>query len=273
MPELPEVETTRRGISDKLIGATLHSLEIRNANLRWPINENIKQIQSRNLLAIERRGKYLIFDFKEIFLIVHLGMSGSLRLVSIDSPENSVKKHDHVLFSFSNDWVLHYHDPRRFGSMHVTSQWHDHFLLMNLGPEPIQRDFNLEYLQRTLKERKTDIYSVLMNSKIVAGIGNIYANEILFESKIHPLLKGGSLNSKQISDLIVSTKSILKKAIAKGGTTLRDFVNTQGNPGYFSQNLFVYGRENEQCQICSSLIVKVRHKQRSIYFCPQCQEP
>ena len=268
MPELPEVETTRRGILPHLTRKTLTSVEIRQSKLRYPIDIiNIMQLIDETLVAINRRAKYILLHFAHQSLIIHLGMSGSLRLVS---PECDWRKHDHWQLTFGHQ-ALRYHDPRRFGFLLITETPHTHPLIAKLGVEPLSSDFNPHYLFDLCQRRSSAIKTVLMNQQFVVGIGNIYACEALFQAKIHPQQSAKSLTLAQIEVLYHAITDQLSQSIRQGGSTLKDFVNPDGNPGYFAQKLAVYGREGQACPRCQTKIETVKITGRNSFFCPNCQ--
>lgn len=281
MPELPEVETTKRGIEPYLQGRTITSLVIRQPKLRWPIPaELVHLVQGQKIDALERRGKYIGLHLKAGTIIVHLGMSGSLYLVDAETPPLF---HDHVDFHLDNGKWLRYTDPRRFGtilwhqaqlntSRTFASDWLNHSLLAHLGPEPLTTDFNADYLAQQAKNKKQAVKTFIMDSKQVVGVGNIYANEALFLSGIHPHKAAGTINAKQFTLLVSCIKQVLANAIEQGGTTLRDFVGGDGKPGYFKQSLNVYGRAGEPCITCESTLEESRLGQRSTVFCHNCQK-
>ena len=269
MPELPEVETTKRGIQPHVVKQTIQDVVIRQASLRWPITRNLKQkLKQQKILALERRAKYLLFSTNAGHLIIHLGMSGSLRMVK---HHTSVRKHDHVDIVFAKR-ILRFHDPRRFGAMLWTSKCPlQHKLLAKLGPEPLSDAFNGEYLHTLAKSKKVNIKSFIMNSHIVVGVGNIYASEALFLSGIHPQRAAGRISRARYDTLAEKIKYVLTKAIELGGTSLRDFVREDGSPGYFANQLNVYQQTGNPCPVCKTPI-KVRSiGQRSSFFCVQCQ--
>ncbi len=270
MPELPEVETTRLGITPHVEGRRVAKTLIRQASLRWPIpNDLPEQLARRQLLGISRRGKYLIFRFTHGHMLIHLGMSGSLRIVDADDVP---KKHDHVDIIFSGNRCLRYHDPRRFGAILWTSAEVDtHKLLVNLGPEPLSDDFHSEYLFKRSRKRTKDIKTFIMDSHIVVGVGNIYANEALFAAGIRPIKAAGKVTRNQYGMLVEEIKRVLKRSIVQGGTTLRDFVGGDGKPGYFVQQLNVYGREGLPCKVCAKPLKAIRQAQRISVYCNQCQ--
>ena len=270
MPELPEVETSRRGIEPHLLNQTITGVLIRNPQLRWPIPDNLSnQLQGKNIQAINRRGKYILIKINEGSLILHLGMSGSLR---ISDPETTFKKHDHFVLTFNNNKQLRLHDPRRFGAvLWQTGDPLKHPLLAKLGPEPLGEEFNTGYLYKTCRNRKASIKQHIMNSHIVVGVGNIYASEALFLAGIHPKRAASRISNQRIEKLVVAIKQILNAAIKQGGTTLRDFVREDGQPGYFKQQLNVYGKIGEPCPECGNLIKQITQGQRSTYYCSHCQ--
>lgn len=268
MPELPEVETTRRGIAPHLDQQILTDVTVRHAKLRYPIPiEDITSLIGQPLKSIERRAKYLLLTFSKLTLIIHLGMSGSLRIAS---PDTSWRKHDHWQLDFGQV-SLRYHDPRRFGFLIATACAHQHSLITKLGPEPLGDTFSTDYLQKQLRKRKSPIKTSLMNNEVVVGIGNIYACESLFLAGVHPLTPSLELTFNQILGLHTHIQATLSRAIAQGGSTLRDFLNPDGQPGYFAQTLNVYGRAELPCPQCDTPIENLRIGGRSSYYCPQCQ--
>ena len=273
MPELPEVETTCRGVAPHLVGSSIQRAIVRQRRLRWPIPAGFeKKITGRCVTAIERRAKYLLLTLDDgATLIVHLGMSGSLRL---DDPTTPHRKHDHIELHLSSGLCLRYCDPRRFGAwLHTTDDPQQHALLVDLGPEPLSKQFSAKYLQERLKNRKQPIKTLIMDSHLVVGVGNIYANEALFLAGIHPQRQGQSLTTEECQRLVQHIKQILRRAIQRGGTTLRDFIGGDGKPGYFAQELLVYGRADEPCLHCQTPLMEIRLGQRSTVFCSHCQSP
>lgn len=273
MPELPEVETTRRGISPKVDKQTIVNVVIRNGRLRWPVDQSLPQkLAGLPVLEIGRRGKYLLLKTKAGTLLIHLGMSGNLRILPIGSP---VQKHDHFDIEFANGYLLRLNDPRRFGSV----LWHpitdgpveQHRLLAKLAPEPLTDAFNGDYLFEKTRNRKVAIKSLVMNSAVAVGAGNIYANESLFMSKIHPQTQASLLSKKQCHLLVDNIKNVLEAAIKQGGTTLKDFMSPDGKPGYFVQQLAVYDQGGNPCNTCKNPIERTMLNQRATYFCPTCQ--
>jgi formamidopyrimidine-DNA glycosylase len=268
MPELPEVETVRRGISPYIKERKIQSVILRRPNLRWPIPSAITELSPGQIITdVQRRSKYLRLLLENGEIIIHLGMSGKLTWVTHDTP---LKKHDHA------DWVfehgrLRYNDPRRFGAI----LWQDASTpcpqLQQLGPEPLSRQFHHRYLHAALQRSQTAIKIRIMDAKVVVGVGNIYASEALFHAGIHPCTSSQHLSEPEAAALTTAIKKTLKRAIASGGTTLKDFANGDGKPGYFQQKLWVYGRDGQACRRCHSLIDKITQGGRASYFCPQCQ--
>lgn len=270
MPELPEVETTLRGITNHISGNRIQNIIIRRDKLRWPIPQHITTtLQNITVHTVSRRAKYLLLQTTKGTIIIHLGMSGCLKILHNNQP---IQKHDHVDIVFQNNITLRYNDPRRFGCILWTDQPPEkHKLLINLGPEPLEDSFNHEYLFCISKKRTCPIKHLIMNSKVVVGAGNIYANEALFISKILPTTPANKVTSQQCKLLVNAIKNILKKSIAAGGTTLKDFHNADGKPGYFKQQLNIYGKENMPCPKCNTNIKRTVMQQRATYHCPLCQ--
>lgn len=270
MPELPEVETARRGISAHVIDKLIRAVAIRQRQLRWPVPAALEgELIGSRVKTVGRRAKYLLFYLEHGCVILHLGMSGSLRIVPASAPAD---KHDHVDIVFDDDTCLRLRDPRRFGSIHWTRQGPlEHHLLRCLGPEPLERDFCASYLYDRSRRRTQSVKSFIMDSHTVVGVGNIYASEALFRSGIHPLRKAGNVSPERYRALVASIRDVLYAALAKGGTTLRDFVGSDGAPGYFSLDLAVYDRAGEPCRRCPGSIRQIRQGQRSTYYCPRCQ--
>lgn len=271
MPELPEVETTRRGIAPHICAQRVKDMVVRQARLRWPIPTARlkKELVGQVIDAVERRGKYLLLQTKKGTLIIHLGMSGSLRVLDkVTAPD----KHDHVDIRLGNGRCLRFHDPRRFGAMlWSTRPWQQHALPKDLGPEPLSEEFDAAYLYNQSRKRKASIKQFIMDSKVVTGVGNIYASESLFLAGINPKLAAGRISLARMEGLVAAIKQVLSAAIAQGGTTLRDFVNGEGKPGYFQQQLNVYGRAGEACRQCGGEIRQIQQGQRATYYCPHCQ--
>lgn len=273
MPELPEVETTRRGIEPWASGATLEAVRVHNTSLRWPVDIPEDIIGAR-INGVLRRGKYLLFRFDQGTLIVHLGMSGSLRVLSQAHP---LLKHDHVEFvlaSSKRPSLIRFNDPRRFGC--VLYQPGDrpdlHPLLSHLGVEPLSNEFSGDLLFELSRKRKVAVKNFIMDAKIVVGVGNIYASEALFMAGIRPTVPAGKVTRSAYADLAASVRQVLSDAVRQGGTTLRDFVGSDGKPGYFKQSLRVYGREGEACRVCESALKGVSVGNRSSVYCPKCQK-
>lgn len=270
MPELPEVETICRGIAPLVIGQTIKQVIIRQRQLRWLVPENVEQtLTGLSIEAVSRRAKYLLFATIKGSLLIHLGMSGSLRVLSSGQESG---KHDHIDIIFTDNSLLRFNDPRRFGAFLWTdAPVSEHPLLKNLGPEPLLDDFNGELLYSLSRNRKTPVKSFIMNSHIVVGVGNIYANEALFMAGILPETLAGKISLENYQKLAESIRVVLKHAITQGGTTLRDFVNESGKPGYFQQQLKVYGRAGLPCFGCQQPLKEIRLANRSTVFCIQCQ--
>lgn len=269
MPELPEVETTRLGIMDAVVNHKVKRLSVHESRLRWPVPAELATLQGQRVNNITRRGKYLLFHTKAGTALVHLGMSGSLRLAKPDSPR---RKHDHIELLLDSGYVLRFHDPRRFGCfLWFTDAPDQHPLLADLGPEPLEAGFDGGYLFLRSRGRSAPIKSFLMDSHVVVGVGNIYANEALFKACIHPLRAAGRISAERFELLANEVRHILARAIQSGGTTLRDFVNSDGEPGYFQQELDAYGRGGEACNRCGHAMKEIKLNGRSTVYCPQCQ--
>jgi formamidopyrimidine-DNA glycosylase len=270
MPELPEVETTCRGIAPHLVGQQVSRLKVHNRSLRWPVPRGLEKVLAGQIInTVTRRAKYLLITLDSGTLIVHLGMSGSLRLAS---PDEDRLKHDHIELYLNNNLCLRYCDPRRFGSwLWTTDDPEQHSLLINLGPEPLSKELSAKYLITRLQNRKQPIKTLIMDSHLVVGVGNIYANEALFMAGIHPQRSGSSITPEECKLLINEIKKILTHAIRRGGTTLRNFVGGDGKPGYFAQELMVYGHGGDACKRCQATLQEIRLGQRTTVFCPSCQ--
>ena len=270
MPELPEVETTRQGIMPHVLQQTIDSIIIRAPKLRWPIPKSIsKHLPGQTVRSVERRAKYLLLNFDTGTLIMHLGMSGRLRALSEKTPH---EKHDHVDIGFTNGSWLRYTDPRRFGSiLWTTEPANEHKLLKDLGPEPFDSVFTGKYLLEQATNKKVAVKKFIMDASVVVGVGDIYASEALFAAKIDPRKAAQKITLQQYNELVKHIRRILKAAIAQGGTTLKDFLNSEGKPGYFSQKLKVYGRDGEACFVCSNTIQALNIGQRNTFFCSNCQ--
>lgn len=270
MPELPEVETTCRGIAPHVVARRIERVLVRERRFRQPIPRGFAgKVTGQVIYAVRRRGKYLLLDTAGGTLIIHLGMSGSLRLVAVSEPP---KKHDHVDLQLSNGLALRLRDPRRFGLMVWTgADPLTHPLLRELGPEPLSAAFSGDVLLRRSLGRILPVKQFIMDGRVVVGVGNIYANEALFAARIHPLRRAGEVSRAEYRALVAAIKRVLRRAIAQGGTSLRDFVDSSGRPGYFQQHLNVYGREGEPCLRCGGVIACRRIGQRATYFCGHCQ--
>lgn len=270
LPELPEVETTRRGIRPFVLGQRLIGAEVRNPGLRWPVPDDLSQcVSGQQVRDVRRRGKYLLIDLASGSVIVHFGMSGSLRIVPAGS---AAGPHDHVDMVIGSGDRLRLRDPRRFGCV----LWTDgdplrHALLAALGPEPLAEPFDGLYLYRRSRGRRTAVKNFIMDSRIVAGIGNIYANEALFRSRIHPTRPCGRISAVRYQRLADAIQTVLREAIKAGGTTLRDFYGGTGEAGYFTARLAAYDRVGEACQHCAGPIRRRVIGQRASYYCPRCQ--
>lgn len=271
MPELPEVETTMRGIRPHVTGKEITAVRVRDARLRWPVPDDLAQrLTGSSIEQVERRAKYLLLRTQRGTLLIHLGMSGSLRILPATTP---AQKHDHVDLVFADRTCLRLRDPRRFGSMlWCDGDPHTHKLLRALGPEPLDDGFDADYLFRATRKRKVDIKQLLMNQSIVVGVGNIYASEALFLAGINPRRAAEKITREQCARLVAEIGKVLNYAITQGGTTLRDFVGSNGDSGYFQLKLNVYGKEGEACSRCGSSIKQVRQGQRSTFYCGQCQK-
>ena len=267
MPELPEVEVSRMGVSPHLIGQSITKLTFRTAKLRWAIPGELKKLEGQVIEDITRRGKYLVIQTEAGCAIVHLGMSGSLRVLDAEIPAG---KHDHVDLKLGNGKVLRYNDPRRFGAW-LWSADGAHSVFANLGPEPLTAEFNAGYMAAKAVNKRVAVKQFIMNNKIVVGVGNIYANESLFSSGIHPTRAAGSLTKKEWHWLVEEIKQVLASAIRQGGTTLKDFAQADGKPGYFAQELQVYARGGKLCPKCNSVIQEQKIAQRNTFFCNHCQ--
>ena len=270
MPELPEVETTRRGIAPHLIGQQITGLTIRDHRLRWPVRRDLgREMLGNTIHAVDRRAKYLLLRMDNGTLILHLGMSGSLRIVPAGS---APRKHDHFDLTLANNQVLRFHDPRRFGAILWTRRDpYRHPCLADLGPEPLGPEFTGEYLYQRSRGRKQAIKSLIMDGRVVVGVGNIYACEALFKAGIHPRIAAGRISRSRYVRLVTAIQTVLQEAIQQGGTTLRDFTQSNGEPGYFALSLNVYGREGKPCTSCGRPIRQITIGQRSSFYCAHCQ--
>ena len=270
MPELPEVETTRRGIEPALRHRRIAALRIHDARLRWPVDPRLpRRLRGQRILRVERRAKYLLLRLEAGTLILHLGMSGSLRVVDAATPR---RPHDHLDLVLDSGQALRFNDPRRFGScLYTTAPPEQHPLLRHLAPEPLESQFDAGYLHRVTRGRRVAIKQLLMNARLVTGVGNIYASEALFRARIAPTRAARSLTHADCARLVRSIRAVLRLAIRSGGTTLRDYVGADGSPGYFRQKLYVYERAGRPCRVCGTPIRQRRQGQRSTYHCPHCQ--
>ena len=269
MPELPEVETTKRGIEPFLEEKSFVNCITNNPSLRIPFDSNsFLLIKNKRIKNITRIAKYISIEFSNNSrLIIHLGMTGTLRV----SDKVISLKHDHIIFGINDGKFLIYNDPRRFGLIKILNKDEEFFLIDNNGPDPFEKHVDAEFLFQKIKNRKTNVKAILLNNKIISGIGNIYASEILFDSKISPKKLANRLTVNQCQRIIKSSKRVLNKAIKAGGTTLKDYFNAESRPGYFKNKLFVYGRDGESCKLCKSKIKHIVQNNRSTYFCTTCQ--
>lgn len=278
MPELPEVETVRRGLSSEILGRTISGVVVRDRRLRWPIaNDFEARLLGMRITSIERRSKYLLIRLsdrsaeQDLTLLAHLGMTGSF-IVHTKQSSAPLKTHDHVDLILDNGVTVRYNDPRRFGSMHVFDGADDtQPLLAELGPEPLSDALDGRYLFEQTRRRPGPIKQAVMNNHLVVGVGNIYANESLFRAGIHPSRAANRISKPRYDQLAHEIKTVLGEAIAAGGSTLRDYVNASGEPGYFQLNYFVYGRDGEPCRRCGSILKLARHGGRATVYCAKCQ--
>ncbi|KQW98241.1 MULTISPECIES: bifunctional DNA-formamidopyrimidine glycosylase/DNA-(apurinic or apyrimidinic site) lyase [Acinetobacter] len=266
MPELPEVETTKTSLLPLIDQKVLH-VQVRESRLRWPIPEDIQQLQGQKLVRLTRRSKYILAEFETHSMLWHLGMSGSFRICD---EHEALRKHDHLIIQFE-DTQLRYHDPRRFGCIIWLNEESQTKLIDTLGPEPLSDEFHAEYLAEKFKNKNVGTKVAIMDNHIVVGVGNIYATESLFNLGIHPAQPASSLTKAQIQKLVIEIKRILKQAIDLGGSTLRDYSNAMGENGYFQQTLLAYGRAGEMCINCETTLENLKLGQRASVFCPQCQ--
>ena len=271
MPELPEVETTLRGIEPHILNRQITSISVRNPSLRWPVPVNSLKdnLVSNSFLSIRRRGKYLILESLKGFVLIHLGMSGCLRIFDNKA---APEKHDHIDVCFDDNSILRYTDPRRFGSFLWTEEPESHVLINKLGPEPLGNEFSGTHLFKKSRKKKMPVKNFIMDSQVVVGVGNIYASEALFLAGIRPKKNAGKVSYDQYESLSSEIRNLLNKSIEKGGTTLRDFVGGDNKPGYFKQQLNVYGRSGEECKVCRSILKNLKIGQRGSVYCPKCQK-
>ncbi len=268
MPELPEVETTLQGIAPHVCNQKIERFIVRNHQLRWPVARETANLQGRLIEAVSRRGKYILMRLDRGNLIWHLGMSGSMKIQPVGIMSET---HEHIEVQLASGQALKYRDPRRFGALLYTeSDPLQHRLLINLGPEPLSAGFDVEHLYLACRKRSASIKSVIMDSRRVVGVGNIYASEALFLAGIDPARAAGAISKKRLARLVETNKHTLQAAILQGGTTLRDFTQLYGNPCYLSQNLNVYGIR-QGCPVCATTIKKIVLGQRASYYCPRCQ--
>jgi len=270
MPELPEVETTCKGIAPEIIDQRILQIDVRHPMLRRPVPKELNKVcAGQNICSVTRRGKYILIHLENGTLIIHLGMSGHLRIVPSAIP---AEKHDHIDLLLASNHILRYTDPRRFGLWeYCSANALEHPLLSSLGPEPLESAFDGRYLWELSRKYRVAVKNFVMNNKIVVGVGNIYANESLFEAGIHPGRPATSLSEQECHQLCTAIKQVLQKAIKAGGTTLKDFLNPNGKPGYFRQTLKVYGQTHKPCQQCQSLIQSLIIGGRNTFFCLDCQ--
>jgi len=269
MPELPEVETTRRGLEPHVAGRRIVALTMHEPRLRWRVPDDLPaKLAGQRISGTGRRAKYILIALESGTLLVHLGMSGNLRVLPAGTPR---LVHDHYDLLLDSGSTLRFNDPRRFGSLHYTSgDPSRHPLLARLAPEPFDPSFDADYLWRVTRRRRASIKQVLMNSRLVVGVGNIYASETLFRARIRPRRRAQSLSREEAARLVKAVRAVLSKAIKVGGTTLRDYVGADGQPGYFRQKLYAY--ERKECRVCGSAIRRLTQQGRSSYYCPTCQK-
>lgn len=271
MPELPEVETTRRGIEPHVAGRRIEALEVHEHRLRWPVGRHVAAaVAGQTVQAVERRAKYLLLRLERGTLMLHLGMSGSLRVLDRGTPRVT---HDHVDLLLEGGKLVRFNDPRRFGSLKlIEGALEDEPLLRHLAPEPLEPGFDGDYLFRVTRRRRVAIKLLIMNGRLVTGVGNIYASEALFRARIRPKRAAKGLSRAECAALAAAIRAVLRMAIRFGGTTLRDYVSADGAPGYFKRKLYVYERAGEPCRRCGTPIRQLTQGQRSTYYCPTCQK-
>lgn len=269
MPELPEVETTCRGIAPHTEGRVVTKVVVRQAKLRWPVPESLQDLVGQTVKQVSRRAKYVLLEAETGTVMLHLGMSGSLRIVDAGLAPD---KHDHVDLVLDSGMAIRLHDPRRFGAVLWTQEDIDqHKLIQHLGPEPLTDAFDADYLYTCAQKRSVSVKQFIMDAQVVVGVGNIYASESLFMAGISPKRAANKVSKARYVLLTKCIKEVLARAIEQGGTTLRDFVQAEGKPGYFQQQLNVYGRTGEQCRQCEALIKQIKQGQRSTFYCSHCQ--
>ncbi|PVX41426.1 DNA-(apurinic or apyrimidinic site) lyase [Pasteurella langaaensis DSM 22999] len=269
MPELPEVETAKNGIAPYLEGFIIEKIIIRQPKLRWAVSPELAQISQQKVTALSRRAKYLIIHTEQGYIIGHLGMSGSVRIVTSQDP---IEKHDHLDIVMNNGKIMRYNDPRRFGAWLWADNLDTFHLFAKLGPEPLSEDFTADYLFKKSRQKLTALKAFLMDNAVVVGVGNIYANEVLFHCGLHPEKPAGKITQAQSALLVSTIKAELTRAIEQGGTTLKDFLQPDGKPGYFAQELQIYGKKDKPCPKCGQKIESLVIAQRNSYFCPTCQK-
>ena len=269
MPELPEVEVSRLGIAPYLEGRTISAIIARAPKLRWPVpRDELARLADEPVVAVTRRAKYLIIETAKGSILLHLGMSGSLRIIDADTPAG---KHDHFDLQLDSGKALRLNDPRRFGAVLFIGPGESHEALAKLGPEPLSDDFDAERLIKACEGRSKAIKLVIMDNAVVVGVGNIYANEALFAAGIQPQRQAGKISKARLTILVECIKEVLARAITQGGTTLKDFTQSDGKPGYFAQELQVYGRSGEACNHCETELKELKIGQRATVYCPRCQ--
>ena len=287
MPELPEVEVVKQSLQKYILNKKLLKIIVKNKKLRYPVPKNIsKKLSNLKILNIKRKSKYLVIEFKgKLFLIIHLGMSGTLHLIknwnklqntnlSFYQYKNLPKKHNHIFFSFKNFSII-FNDPRRFGFIKlIMGNTNLNKYFNKLGPDPFEKEFNFKYIKKYFYNKNKNIKNTLIDQKFISGIGNIYASEILNYSKINPLKSSGKISSKEINNIILYSKKILNRSIAKGGTTINNFLTIKGRQGSYQKEFRIYDRENKNCknELCSGTILKVKISNRSTYMCNICQK-
>jgi formamidopyrimidine-DNA glycosylase len=270
MPELPEVETTLRGVAPYLVGHVVREVIVRDKRLRWPVPDSIHELEGQRIISGSRRAKYLLFTCARGTLLLHLGMSGSLR---VTNPATPWRKHDHLALTTDRGEQIRLHDPRRFGAaLFFEGDPQAHPLLCDLGPEPLSESFTAEYLHTLCQQRTAPIKAVIMDSHAVVGVGNIYACEALFMAGIHPGKAACRVSKPRLAKLAQAIREVLAASIEMGGTTLRDFLNEKGEPGYFKQTLRVYDREDQLCLTCKTKVKRMVMSNRSTFYCPKCQK-